>query len=104
MLLIIIVILAVLWFLGYMPITGVSVPNITFFSLNNQAITLWNILILLVALWAIGLLPGEMQTIASVLLLLWVLSELGILAIVGLPSIVVIIIIIALVFVLFRNK
>ncbi|MDO8498127.1 MAG: hypothetical protein Q7S61_06320 [bacterium] len=98
----IIIILAILWFLGYAPITGISIPNIVLFTINNHAVTLWEILILAVIGWAIGILPRPFQTIASVLLLLWVLSVLGIFAIAGLPNIIVIVIIIALIVSIFR--
>src|SRR3989338_2886626 len=93
----IIIILIILWFLGYAPITGISIPNIVLFTINNHAVTLWEVLILGVIGWAIGILPRPFQAIASVLLVLWVLSVLGIFAIAGLSNIIVIVIIIALV-------
>jgi hypothetical protein len=97
----IVVILAILWFLGYAPISGISIPNLVLFSINNHPVTLWNILILLVVGWAIGILPRPFQAIAGILLLLWVLSVLGILAIAGLSSIIVLVIIIGLIISIF---
>ncbi len=97
MLIAIIIILAVLWFLGYAPISGISIPNIVLFSINNHAVTLWEVLILAVVGWAISILPGPLQAIATILLILWVLSVLGILAIAGLPNIIVLVIIIGLI-------
>jgi hypothetical protein len=97
MLIAIVVILAILWFLGYIPISGISIPNMVLFTINNQPITLWEILILAVVVWAIGILPRPFQAVASVLLLLWILSVLGILAIAGLSNIIVLVIIIALI-------
>src|SRR3990172_8101664 len=97
MLIAIVVILIILWFLGYAPITGISIPNIVLFTINNHPVTLWEILILAVIGWAIGILPRPFQAVASVLLLLWILSALGILAIAGLPSIIVLVIIVALI-------
>ncbi len=97
MLIAIVTILIVLWFLGYAPISGLSIPNIALFTINNHLVTLWEILILVVVGWAIGILPRPLQTVASVLLLLWVLSVLGILAIAGLPNLIVLVIIIGLV-------
>ncbi|OGK62113.1 hypothetical protein A2334_04615 [Candidatus Roizmanbacteria bacterium RIFOXYB2_FULL_38_10] len=103
MIIAIIIILLILWFLGYAPITGLSIPNISLFSINGHMVTLWEVLILLVVGWAIGLLPPPFQAIASVLLLLWILSVLGIFAFfAGLPNIIVIIIIIALIISVFR--
>src|SRR3990167_7482242 len=102
MLIAIVVILIILWFLGYAPISGISIPNTVLFTVNNHAITLWEILILAVIAWAIGILPRPFQAIASILLLLWVLSVLGIFAITGLQNIIVIVIIIALIISIFR--
>src|SRR3989338_11484784 len=97
MIIAIVIILIVLWFLGYAPISGISIPNLVLFTINSHPVTLWEILILAVIGWAIGILPRPFQVIASVLLLLWVLSVLNILAIAGLSNIIVIVIIIALV-------
>ena len=97
MLIAIVAILIILWFLGYAPITGISIPNIVLFTINNHPVTLWEILILAVIGWAIGILPRPFQAVASVLLLLWIFSALGILAIAGLPSIIVLVIIVALI-------
>ncbi|HUD05120.1 MAG TPA: hypothetical protein VMR59_03980 [Patescibacteria group bacterium] len=97
MIIAIVIILAILWFLGYIPVSGISIPNLVLFTINNHPITLWNILILLVVGWAIGILPRPFQAVASVLLLLWILSVLGIFAITGLSSIIVLVIIVALI-------
>lgn len=97
MLITIVLILIILWFLGYAPISGLNIPNIVLFTINNHAVTLWEILILVMIGWAIGILPRPLRTIASVLLVLWVLSVLGILAIAGLSNILVLVIIIGLV-------
>lgn len=97
MLIAIVVILAILWLLGYAPISGISIPNISLFSINNHLVTLWEVLILAVIVWAIGILPRPFQAVAGVLLALWILSVLGIFGIAGLPSIIVLIIIVALI-------
>lgn len=91
------VILITLWFLGYLRIDAIPVPDLVLFSLNGQSITLWNILILLVIATVIGILPSPFREIASVLAVLWVLSVLGILALGGLSSMLVIAIIVGLV-------
>ena len=101
MIIAIVVIHAILWFLGYAPISGISIPNFVLFSINNHQITLWEILILAVIGWAIGILPRPFQLVASVLLLLWILSALGILAIAGLSSILVLVIIVGLIISIF---
>jgi len=106
MLITIIIILSVLWFLGYAPLSGLSgfsIPNMVLFPINNHMVTLWEVLIFLVVGWAIGILPRPFQAIASILLFFWILSVLGIFSIIaGLPNIIVIIIIIALIFSVFR--
>lgn len=101
MLMAIVIILIILWFLGYAPLSGITIPNIALFTINNHAVTLWEILILAVIGWAIGILPRPLQAIASVLLVLWVLSVLGILAIAGLPNILVLVIILGLIISIF---
>lgn len=97
MLIAIIIILAILWFLGYAPISGISIPNFVLFNINNHPVTLWEVLILAVIGWAIGILPRPFQAVAGVLLFLWILSVLGIFAISGVSSIIVLLIIAALV-------
>lgn len=97
MLVTIVIILAILWFLGYAPLSGISIPNPILFVINNHSVTLWEILILAVIGWAIGILPRPLQAIASVLLILWVLSTLGIFAVAGLSNIIVLVIIVGLI-------
>jgi len=101
MLVAIVIILVILWFLGYAPVSGISIPNIILFTINNHQITLWEVLILAVVGWAISILPRPLQAVASVLLVLWILSVLGILAIAGLPNIIVLVIILALILSIF---
>jgi len=101
MLIAIVVILVILWFLGYMPISGIIIPNVSLFAINSHIVTLWELLILLVVVWAIGILPRPLQMIASILLVLWILSVLGIFAIAGLPNIIVLVIIVGLILSIF---
>lgn len=93
MLVAIIIILSILWLLGYAPLSGLSIPNILLFPINNHMVTLWEVLIVLAVGWAISILPRTFQAIATLLLLLWILSVLGIFSIAGLPNIIVIVII-----------
>lgn len=101
MLIAIVIVLIILWLLGYAPISAISIPDIVLFSINNQPISLWDLLILIVVGWAISLLPRPLQIAASVLLILWILSLLGIIAIAGLSNIVVIVIIIGIILSIF---
>lgn len=98
----ILIILIILWVLGYIHIGPIVVPDIVLFSINGHPVTLWNILILLVIGWAIGILPTPFREITTVLLILWILSVLGIIGIIaGLPNILVIVIIVAIIASLF---
>jgi hypothetical protein len=99
----ILVILIILWILGYAPLS-VNIPDITLFVFNGRPISLWDLLILAIVGWAIGVLPSPFREIASVLLLLWVLSTLGILAVAGLANIIVLVIIGGLILSLIRGR
>lgn len=96
MLAIILVILTGLWLLGYVIIPGLVVPNVLLFRINAFPITLWDILILIIISWLVGILPRPFREIASVILVLWVLSTVGIFAIAGLPHLLVVLIIVGL--------
>ena len=93
----IVVILVVLWLLGFIHIPALTVHDWVLFSVNGQAITLLNLLVFLVVLWAIGILPRPFREIAGVLLVLWLLSIFGFIAIAGLSNLIVIAIIIGIV-------
>lgn len=95
----VLIILIVLWVFGYIHISG-FIPDISLFTLNGHIITLWDILILLVIGWAIGILPSPLRQIAAVILVIWILATLGIIAIAGLASILVLAIIVGLILVL----
>lgn len=90
-------ILILLWVFGYVHVSGITIPDLVLFTINGQVITLWNILILLVIAWLIGILPRPFREIASVLLVLWVLSVLGVLAIAGLSNIIIIAVIVGII-------
>ena len=97
MLLAVLVILIILWFLGYIHIGGLNLPDITLFTINGQAITLINLLIFAVIVWAIGILPSPLRQIGFVILVIWLLSLFGILAFAGLQSILVLAVIVGLI-------
>lgn len=86
---VIILLLVVLWFFGYVRLDAFPVPDITLFTLNGNPVTIWNLLIFFVIVWAIGVLPSPLRQIAFVILVLWILSILGILAFAGLSSILI---------------
>lgn len=80
--------LIILWLLGY--ITVPFIPNWYLFTINSHQITLWSLLTFLVFLWIVGILPSPFREIGFVMLILWTLSVLGIIPIVGLPSLILI--------------
>lgn len=88
------VILGLLWFLGYIQIPGVLLPNFQLFLINGHSIRLWDILVFLLVIWIIELLPSPIRQIAVVLVLLWVLSLIGILVINGASSLLLLAIIV----------
>jgi hypothetical protein len=96
MLLTLLVLLVVLWFLGYIQIPNFTLPDIALFSVNGHVVTLIEALIFLVIVSAVGLLPTPLRQIGFAVVVLWVLSTLGIIAIAGLASILVLAIIVGL--------
>src|SRR5258708_38922914 len=98
MLEVILVILIVLWLTGNIHISGFTIPHTILFVINGHAITLVNLLIFLVILWAIGILPSPIREIAGVLLVLWLLALFGFIAIAGLANLLVIAIIVGIIF------
>jgi hypothetical protein len=90
----------ILWLLGYIQVSNIfplPVPDLTLMAINGQPITLWNLLIFFLILAAVALLPSPFRQIGSVLLVLWLLSLFGILAIGGLSTMIVWAIILGLV-------
>lgn len=106
MLAVLFLILIALWFFGYIHIEGLMLPEITLFVINGVPITLWNLLILLVVVWAIGIMPSPIRIIVGVLLILWILSVLGIFAISAIPlsSILVLAMIVGVIVVLLSPR
>lgn len=98
MLAVIVLILIVLWFLGYVRIGNLNIPDISLFTLNGVDISLWDVLILTVVLWAVSVLPSPLRQIIAVGIVIWVLSTIGVIAIAGLSSLIIIAIILGLLF------
>lgn len=102
---ILLVILIILWFLGYVSIPGfLIIQNILLFSINGRPVTLWSILILIILSWIVGILPRPFREIATILGILWILSVIGILAIGGFSQLFIIAIIFGLVFYIFSGR
>ena len=101
MLLTIVVLLIVLWFLGYVQISNVVVPNVPLFVINEHMVTLVELLIFVAIVWAVSILRTPLRQIGFAVVVLWVLATLGIIAVAGLSSILVIAIIVGVVAALF---
>ena len=99
----ILVLLIVLWFLGFIHIPGLVLRNINLFTFSGHTITLWELLIFIVIVWAIEALPSPLRQIAFILVILWLLSIFGIIAIAGLSNLIVVAIIIGLVFAVLQH-
>lgn len=96
--------LLVFWLLGYIQIPNFGLPNLVIFTMDGAAFTLLNLLVLIVILWTLSLLPSPFAEIGFLLLLLWLLSVFGVIAITGFPQIILISLIIGLVVYLLYNR
>jgi hypothetical protein len=97
MLLTLLVLLVVLWFFGYIHISNFTLPDIALFSVNGHVVTLVEALIFFVILSAVGVLPTPLRQIGFAVVILWLLSTLGVVAIAGLASMLVLAIIVGLI-------
>ena len=100
---VILLLLIGLWFLGYITVPGIVVPRFPLLYFNGRAITLWDILIFIIVIWAIEALPDPFRTIFAVMLILWVLSTIGFISIVGFSNILVIGLILGLIISIFSR-
>jgi hypothetical protein len=100
----VLILLVVLWFLGYIHIGALTIPDIPLFMINGHMVTLVEVLIFFAIVWAAGILPTPLRQIGYAIAVLWVLSTLGIIAIAGLSSLLVIAIIVGLIASLFTSR
>lgn len=106
MLAVIIIVLAILWVLGYIHIGGINFPDTALFTINGQVISIVDLLVFLVVLLAISMLPRPFREISGVLLILWLLAVLGVISIlgVGLPAILLFALIVGLIISLVSSR
>ena len=106
MLAVIIIVLAILWVLGYIHIGGINFPDTALFTINGQVVTIIDLLVFLIVMLAISMLPRPFREISGVLLVLWLLAILGIISIVGvgLPAIFMFALIIGLIISLVTSR
>jgi hypothetical protein len=96
--------LILLWLTGNLRISGLTVPQMVLFRINGQPVTVVNLLICIVIIWALGALPSPFREVAGVLFVLWLLSLLGVIAIAGLSNLIVIAIIVGIVISILQKK
>lgn len=97
----VLVILFVLWLLGYGPF---QVLHLNLINLNGHVITVWDLIIFFVLIWLIDLLPSPFRQIAVVMFLIWIIAVLGFIAIPGLSSLLIISTVIGLLLYLISGK
>lgn len=100
----ILVILISLWLLGFLRIPGLPFHNITLFHAFGHSVTLWEVMMFFVIAWAMESLPSPLRQMAYVLVLLWLLSTFGLIAVSGLSNLLILALIIGLVVALFQKK
>lgn len=87
MIFVVIALLIVLWILGFLPF---GFFDMVLLRINGEVITILDLLIFGVILWAVGILPTPFRQIAIVLVILWVVATLGFIAIANFSNIVII--------------
>src|SRR5215469_11701025 len=89
------VLFILLWLLGFIHIRFFGLPLLVFGSI---ALTLQNLLYIIMILFLINFLPGIFRMIAIVLFILWLLSNFGFLLIGGLTNVILLFFILVVIF------
>jgi len=93
-----VVLLIALWYFGYISIPSIPfLKNTILFSFNHFAVTIWDLLIFIVIMWAVNILPSPLRQIGWALTVLWLLGLFGIIAIANFSTVILWAIIIGLV-------
>ena len=92
-----IAILVVLWLLGIINIPFLMKPHFPSLNILGFNLTIEKLLILGVLIWIASSLGGPLRQIVWVLVVLWILSALGIIAIGGLSNLLVIGVVVGLI-------
>ena len=96
------VILLLLWVLGFLSIP--AIPDLFLFTINGHTISMWNVLTFLVLLLVVIVLPSPFREISLVLFILWILATLGVIGFIGFPSLILIAVIAGIIIHLFRRR
>lgn len=92
------IILLALFLLGFVKIPGVNIQNYKLFMLNHHMITLYELLIVVVAFGMIMFLPRFMKMVVGALLIIWIVASLGYIVVSGLPEITIVILLLVVTF------
>ncbi len=92
-----IAILVVLWLLGIISVPWLTMPHFPSLNILGFHLTITNLLVLGILIWIAASLGGPLRQIVWVLVVLWILSALGIIAIGGLSNLLVVGIVVGLV-------
>lgn len=93
----IIIFLVILWLGGFISIPSFSLLHYGLFYISGRAVTVWDIILLAVIIWMIGVLPYPFRGIGTIILILWFMSILGIIALHGFSNLILALIIIGLI-------
>ena len=95
---IVLILLSILLISGHLGFDTFDTPNYVISQFNGHPITLIQILIFLVVIWAVSLLPKLIREIVLLLLVVWVLSLLGFISLIGVPDLFILAILLIIVF------
>lgn len=101
---IILIILIVLWGMGYVNVPFLPSLNTSVITIFNHVVTLYDLFVFAVILWLIESLSYPLRELVSVVFVLWILSTLGVITFVGLPNIIVFVLILGLIIYLIKRK
>ena len=99
-----IAILVVLWILGIVRVPWLVMPHFPSLTILGFTLTIQNLAVMAILVWIASSLGGPFRQIVWVLVVLWILSALGIIAIGGLSNLIVVGIVVGLVLALVRGK
>ncbi|MBP7967008.1 hypothetical protein KAZ66_01930 [Candidatus Woesebacteria bacterium] len=103
MLSLILILLVILFILGYLQIPAFTLTDMTLFIFLGRAISLYDILIFGLILWIIQAFPWPFRGLASLILVLWLLSFFGIIAIPGFSNLLIFTLIVGIIAYIFRG-
>lgn len=103
MITLVLIFLVILFILGYIQIPFFMIRDVMLFSAFGKSISLYDLLVFTLILWVIGLLPWPFRGLGTLILVLWLLSFFGIIAIAGFSNILVLALIVGVIAYIFRG-